>query len=236
MEKERKETGKWECSPMIEARFNKKLPNFELEMDITLNDGILAIIGPSGAGKTTLLQCIAGLQKPSHGVVSISGKNVFSSELKINIPTRHRHIGYLFQDYALFPHMSVEKNVIYGMPKRKSLGTKDLSVDNVLKMLKIQHLRTRFPSQISGGEKQRVALARAIMTSPELLLLDEPLSALDQDNRRTLQLELKNLQTHWQIPFILVTHDLNEAHLLGDQIIRIEAGKQEMIKPIKRLI
>jgi ABC-type spermidine/putrescine transport systems, ATPase components len=217
---------------MIKARFGKKLPSFELQISIALNNGILAVVGPSGAGKTTMLQCIAGLQKPSWGEIQIGNKLIFSSGkgMNIHIPTKNRRIGYVFQDYALFPHMTVEKNVVYGMSKEDNKRSKILSVANVLNMLKIEHLRKRYPSQISGGEKQRVALARALMTAPEVLLLDESLSALDQDTRSTLQQELRKLQSQWQIPFILVTHDIHEAELLGDQIIRINRGEQETVK------
>jgi molybdate transport system ATP-binding protein len=212
---------------MLRAYFGKKLPTFELEVDISLEQGILALVGPSGAGKTTILQCIAGLQTPSWGEIRINDQVVCSCEQDINIPIRKRRIGYVFQDYALFPHMTVEKNVMYGKPKKGSISNKALSVSNVLEMLKIRHLKDRYPNQISGGEKQRVALARALMTEPELLLLDEPLSALDQDTRSTLQQELLKLQAQWQIPVILVTHDLQEAKMLGDQIIKLNHGKQE---------
>lgn len=220
---------------LLKARFKKKLPSFELEADISLSQGILALVGPSGAGKTTILQCVAGLQTPSWGEIYIREKVVFSSEKGINIPIRNRHIGYVFQEYALFPHMTVEKNVVYGKPKKESSRGKGLAVSNVLEMLKIEHLRNRYPSQISGGEKQRVALARALMTEPELMLLDEPLSALDQDTRGTLQQELLNLQARWQIPFILVTHDVQEAEMLGDQIIKLDHGKQEVIKKLNKV-
>lgn len=219
---------------MFKAHFNKKLPTFELEVDISLSNGILALVGPSGAGKTTILQCVAGLQTPSWGEINIHGKTVFSSENCENIPIRNRRIGYVFQDYALFPHMTVEKNVMYGKPSKGSNPNKVLSISNVLEMLKIEHLRDRYPKQISGGEKQRVALARALMTEPELLLLDEPLSALDQDTRSTLQQELLKLQAQWKIPFILVTHDVQEAEMLGDQIIRLDHGKQEVIRKLNK--
>ena len=215
---------------MFKAHFRKKLPAFELDVDISLSHGILALVGPSGAGKTTILQCVAGLQTPSWGEINIHGKTVFSSEQGANIPIRNRRIGYVFQDYALFPHMTVEKNVIYGKPKIGSTPNKVLTASDVLELLKIEHLRNRYPNQISGGEKQRVALARALMTEPELLLLDEPLSALDHDTRSTLQQELLKLQAQWQIPFILVTHDVQEAEMLGDQIIKLDHGKQEVIR------
>ncbi|MDR3599819.1 MAG: ATP-binding cassette domain-containing protein [Desulfosporosinus sp.] len=217
---------------MFKAHFKKKLLTFELEVDISLSQGILALVGPSGAGKTTILQCLAGLQTPSWGEINIHDKIVFSSERGKDVPIRNRHIGYLFQDYALFPHMTVEKNVVYGKPKKGSNPNKALTATNVLKMLKIEHLRNRYPKQISGGEKQRVALARALMTEPELLLLDEPLSALDQDTRSSLQQELLKLQAQWQIPFILVTHDVHEAEMLGDQIIKLDHGKQEVLKKL----
>lgn len=215
---------------MIKARFGKKLPNFELAVDIVLEEGILAVVGPSGAGKTTFLQCLAGLQKPTWGEIRIGDRVLYTSEQGFSLPARSRRIGYVFQDYALFPHMTVEKNVVYGMLKGNKPSQKALTVSDVLNMMNIEHLRKRYPAQISGGEKQRVALARALLTSPELLLLDESLSALDQDTRKTLQQELRKLQFQWKIPFILVTHDLQEAELLGDQIMRINKGKQEIIK------
>ncbi|TGE32936.1 ATP-binding cassette domain-containing protein [Desulfosporosinus sp. Sb-LF] len=226
---------------MLKVHFKKRLPHFELEADISLKNGILVLVGPSGAGKTTILQCVAGLQTPSWGEIIIRDRTVFSSELSVDLPIRNRRIGYVFQDYALFPHMTVEKNVIYGKPKegstlnKESAPNKVLNSSNLLDMLKIEHLRNRYPNQISGGERQRVALARALMTEPELLLLDEPLSALDSDTRKTLQLELLKLQARWQIPFILVTHDVQEAEELGDQIIRLDRGKQEIIRSTKGL-
>jgi molybdate transport system ATP-binding protein len=215
---------------VFKANFKKTLPCFELDVNISLNQGILVLVGHSGAGKTTILQCIAGLQTPSSGEINIHGKTVFSSVLGTDIPIRNRRVGYVFQDYALFPHMTVENNVLYGKPKKRSHLSHDLTVSKVLEMLKIGHLRNRFPNQLSGGEKQRVALARALMTEPELMLLDEPLSALDTDTRNILQKELLKLQTLWQIPFILVTHDLQEAEMLGDQILEIDRGKQAVIK------
>jgi molybdate transport system ATP-binding protein len=215
---------------MIKLQFKKKLPSFELNVDITLQKHILSIVGPSGAGKTTLLQCVAGLQNPTSGEISIGNKIIFSTEQGINLPARKRQIGYVFQDYALFPHMTVEQNILYGKQKKERSSKRNIAVDDLLNTLKITHLRARYPKEISGGEKQRVALARALMTEPELMLLDEPLSALDQDTRGILQQELLRVQDQWRIPFILVTHDMREAEILGDQILKLNLGKQEFLK------
>ncbi|ADG83074.1 ATP-binding cassette domain-containing protein [Thermincola potens] len=215
---------------MLRANFIKKLPAFDLTVDFEINDEIVVLCGPSGAGKTTVLQCLAGLKSGIRGQIQLNGRTLFSSEQGINIPTRLRKIGYVFQDYALFPHMSVKRNITYGIPGGcKCRGDYRLSVLEVLEMFHITHLQDRLPAQLSGGEKQRVALARALMTEPELLLLDEPLSALDPTIRFGLQKELKELQRQWRIPFILVTHDMQEAQFLGDRIIRLEKGKQLQI-------
>ncbi|NMA69050.1 MAG: ATP-binding cassette domain-containing protein [Desulfitobacterium sp.] len=208
---------------MVKVKIKRILPSFTLEVDFQVANEILVLVGPSGAGKSTILQCIAGLQTPEEGEIRVKDKILYSSISKINLPVRKRRIGYVFQDYALFPHMTVEKNVLYGQPK-ESKSEKALSLEEILEMLKISHLAKRYPREISGGEKQRTALARALMTEPELMLLDEPLSALDPDTRGLLQQELFKLQKHWGIPFIMVTHDMQEAQLLGNQILRIENG------------
>ncbi|WP_418792542.1 ATP-binding cassette domain-containing protein [Phosphitispora sp. TUW77] len=212
---------------MLQVNFLKKLPAFELFVDFEVNNEIVVLCGPSGAGKTTVLQCLAGLKDDIEGFIHLNSRMLFSSEQGINVPARQRQVGYVFQDYALFPHMSVKKNITYGIPGGcKCRGNYRMSVLEVLEMFHITHLQDRLPAQLSGGEKQRVALARALMTEPELLLLDEPLSALDPAIRFELQKELKELQRHWGIPFILVTHDIQEAQFLGDTIIRFDKGKQ----------
>ena len=136
------------------------------------------------------------------------------------LPTQQRNIGYLFQDYALFPHMTVEKNIAYGVKKMNA----EERIEQLVSTLGINHLQRKYPHQISGGEKQRVALARALATEPSLLLLDEPLSALDSKTRLECQDELQRLHEMWRIPFIIVTHDMQEAEKLGDKIIFLESG------------
>ncbi|MHB8840386.1 MAG: ABC transporter ATP-binding protein [Candidatus Aquicultor sp.] len=201
---------------MLELRFDIQLTTFNLVAEITLGNEILALCGPSGAGKTTILNCIAGLVQPAAGQVELNCRTLFSSANAINTEPGRRNIGYVFQDYALFPHMTVERNVAYGLAGTYKTKENKAKVTRMLESMAINHLKNRFPNQLSGGEKQRVALARALVTEPELLLLDEPLSALDLDTRLQLQSELKALHRQWRIPFILVTHDRQEADILGD--------------------
>lgn len=212
---------------MLKAEISKTFPGITVEVEFSLENGILVLFGPSGSGKTTILNCISGLQKPDRGRVSLGEKLFFSSEHAVNIPARKRRIGYVFQEYALFPHLTVMENALYGVrggcrnEKPCRMGVRD-----VLEMLKLNHLHNRYPVNLSGGEKQRVALARALMVEPELLLLDEPLSALDFANRRELRLELKQLQKTWNIPFLLVTHSREEMKALADEVLFMERGKR----------
>jgi len=211
---------------MLKSVIHKKLSGITIDVAFDVTEGILVIFGPSGSGKTSILNCIAGLQQPDSGHISLNGTVFYSAEDRIAIPARKRRIGYVFQDYALFPHMSVKGNVMYGIPNgcKKGQGYR-MTVLDVLEMLKITHLQDRYPAQLSGGEKQRVALARALMVEPELLLLDEPLSALDHATRATLQGDLMELQRIWQIPFILVTHSRKEMSILADQVLFLANGR-----------
>ncbi|MGI5921200.1 MAG: ATP-binding cassette domain-containing protein [Syntrophomonadaceae bacterium] len=209
---------------MLKARLIKKLGSFTLDIDIQMDNQILVLWGSSGAGKTTVLHCLAGLINPSSGFVKLDGRTLYSSADRINISSRDRNVGYLFQDYALFPHMTVRENIWYGLTKRQQ---KPLSPDplQLLDSFGAGHLLDRYPWQLSGGEKQRIALVRALAVKPRLLLLDEPFSALDKCNKINLRQEIKKLHSQWQIPFILVTHDEDDASFLGDTIIGIEKGR-----------
>jgi len=214
---------------MLEMRFNKKLWHFTLEMELEIGNQILVLWGQSGAGKTTVLHCLAGLRTPSSGQIRLNRRVLYSANERINIPTRSRNVGYLFQDYALFPHMTVYNNVMYGLKSKryKKNGANGPGMDpaEILNSFGVGHLVDRYPAQLSGGEKQRVALARALVVEPELLLLDEPFSALDKENKIKLREEIKKLHRQWQIPFVLVSHDEEDAGFLGDVIVTMEKGK-----------
>jgi molybdate transport system ATP-binding protein len=216
---------------MLKVSLSKKLPDFTLRVDFAWENGILVVFGPSGAGKTTFLDCLAGLQRPDEGRIDLGGRVLFDSRQRINIPPQNRRIGYVFQNYALFPHLTVKENVMYGLRGRcKCEGHRyRLSVLQVLEALRIVHLQDRYPAHLSGGEQQRVALARALMVEPDLLLLDEPWCALDDHTRGAVQEEVVRLQCCWQIPFVLVTHDRREAEMLGRQILYLDRGRQSLL-------
>lgn len=207
---------------MFKVDIYKKLQHFNIDISFTVDKEVLVIKGPSGSGKTTILDCIAGIKQPDKGSIVINDRVIYSSEDKINVPIKDRNIGYVFQDYALFPHMTVKNNILFGI---KSKGLKDLRfAEYLMKALRIEHLENSYPSRISGGEKQRAALARALSTSPELLLLDEPFSALDYDTKLSVYQEFKEFRKSLDIDIILITHDDEEANLLGDRIINIKNG------------
>ncbi|MGH9340568.1 MAG: molybdenum ABC transporter ATP-binding protein [Acidobacteriota bacterium] len=184
----------------------------------------LVLFGPSGSGKTTLLRCLAGLEKPTYGQVSFGGQLWSDSSRNFMLPPQKRSIGYLFQDYALFPHLSVGRNIAYGL-KDLSRDQRRNRVEEMARLLKLQELKDRRPHQLSGGQQQRVALARALARHPQLLLLDEPFSALDLPTRQELRLEVSRLLRELAVPMIFVTHDWVEALTLGDELIVLKDGE-----------
>ena len=189
-------------------------------LDLDIQDGeFITLLGPSGCGKTTLLRLIAGFEQPDTGAVVLSGHNITQAA------PEHRPLNTVFQNYALFPHMSVYDNVAYGLKMEKR--PKDeirQRVDDVLAMVQLQDFARRKPHQLSGGQQQRVAIARAVVKRPQLLLLDEPLSALDYKLRRTMQVELKRLQRELGITFVFVTHDQEEALSMSDRVVVLKDG------------
>lgn len=209
---------------MLKVSIQKQLPEYNLKIEFSVYNHILVLFGPSGCGKTTILRCIAGLVRPDSGTISLCDQAIYDSGTKVWLRPQNRRMGFMFQDYALFPHMNVERNILYGVNKLTADG--HISYQKILNLFKLSHLTGRYPTELSGGEKQRVALARALMTEPQVLLLDEPLSALDNATRIRLQDELLEIQSLWQIPFILVTHDPNEAQKMGTEIIFMDQGQQ----------
>ena len=209
---------------MLSVDITKNLADFSLSIRFSIERDILVLFGPSGCGKTTTLRSIAGLLQPDGGRIVNDGEVFFDSADRIFIPPRQRRIGYMFQDFALFPHMTVYRNIWYGVRDHDQEARE--MYEKLTSLLKIGDLAQRSPGQLSGGEKQRVALARALMAQPKILLLDEPLSSLDTETRLEVRNELREMQRIWNIPFILVTHDPDEASFLGDQVLYMQKGRQ----------
>jgi molybdate transport system ATP-binding protein len=202
------------------------LAHFELDIDVSFNARVTAIFGPSGSGKTTLLDAIAGLRDIAAGEIEVDGVTLFSSANAINRPARQRGIGYVPQEGALFPHLSVRKNILFGA-EREATGevAHDISLDHVVEVLEIGKLLNRPVIDLSGGEAQRVALARAILSRPRLLLLDEPLAALDIGLKERILPYLGLVRDEFAIPMIYVTHNLTEVLTLADWVLMIQQGK-----------
>lgn len=196
--------------------------NFDVAIKATFSGGITGIFGPSGSGKTSLMQSIAGLAKPVSGSISIEGNCVFDAEKRIHMPVEKRNIGYVFQEGRLFPHMNVEKNLLYGF--KKHVKTK-VSFNEVVDLLNLKHLLKSKPSQISGGERQRTALGRSLLSSPDILLLDEPFSAVDMDLRRQILPFIIRIQQKIAIPIMVVSHDLPDLLKLTNTLFLIKKGK-----------
>jgi len=203
----------------ISASFKKKLKYFDLDISFSLaKKNMMVMIGPSGGGKTTIIRMLAGLEKPKEGKIIFGDEVWFDSLRRINVPPQKRRLGYVFQDYTLFPHLNLYDNAAFAAVDKKE-------VDNLFELFKISHLRKRKPHMVSGGERQRCAICQALARHPCMLLLDEPFSALDAMTRRGLREELKNLKDNMSFPIIYVTHDITEALYLADEILPVVDGK-----------
>jgi molybdate transport system ATP-binding protein len=195
---------------------------FQLEAKLVVAPGVTVIVGRSGAGKTTLLRCIAGLSHPEEGRIAIGDHVLFDSQKKIRLEPARRGVAFVFQDLALFPHLSVEENIMYGL---RRLDEAERRMREIMASFQIEHLGGRFPREISGGEQQRVALARSLVTEPSVLLLDEPLSSLDPRTKVLIIEDLRRWNKTRRIPILYVTHDHDELLALGDRAIVLEQGK-----------
>ena len=204
---------------MIAIDIQLRQGGFSLAAAVNLDARVAALFGPSGAGKTTILDTIAGLRTPERGSIAIDGRVLFSSAARVNVPPHQRQVGYVPQDVALFPHMNVRRNLLYG---RHPGVSPDL--ERVVGMLEIDKLVDRHVTDLSGGERQRVALGRALMSGPSLLLLDEPLAAVDVPLRKRILPYLRRVRDDLQIPIVYVSHDREEVDSLADLVVRLENG------------
>ena len=210
---------------MLSVSLYKKIDQFILDTHFEIKKGITGIIGPSGCGKSLTLQSIAGLQKPDLGKITLNDRLLYEDSAGVNIKTRHRHVGYVFQNYALFPHLTVKQNIAFGL-KGMEKETIDQKVSEMIDIVRLTGYEDSYPSQLSGGQQQRVALARTLVTEPALLLLDEPFSALDYHVKDILEQELLAIiKKSYSGIVLLVTHNLEEAYRLCDDLILMDKGK-----------
>lgn len=215
----------------FDVRFRKRVEgggrSFELAVEFSTDARRTVVHGPSGAGKSLTLQAIAGLLTPDAGVILVDGQPVFDSASRIDVPARERRLGYLFQDYALFPHLTVRQNVAFGLqrgwlnPSRRDGGA---AVDRWLQAFELERVAAQRPHQLSGGQRQRTALARALVNEPRALLLDEPFSALDPELRERMRAELETLLDRIGIPMLMITHDPEDVARFGDRRILLREG------------
>jgi molybdate transport system ATP-binding protein len=203
---------------------------FRLDVDFTAPSGVTILFGHSGSGKTTCLRAVAGIVTPDEGRISLDERRYFDSAYGINLPIQRRRVGFVFQDYALFPHLTAEQNVAYGVRAGESGGghskaAKREKALELLSLLGIEYAARQYPRELSGGESQRVALARALASDPAVVLLDEPLSAVDAKTRARLLVEIKATQKRTGIPFLYVTHSVAEVVEIGDHLIVLDEGR-----------
>lgn len=204
--------------------------SFRLQVRFQTDSQRLVILGPSGSGKSLLLKAIAGLMRPDRGHIRLDGTPLFDRAAKLDLPTQARQIAYLFQDYALFPHLNVRQNIGFGLSRgllnpRASLQHE--AVDYWLDAFELRPVADQLPDELSGGQRQRTALGRALIAKPKALLLDEPFSALDPQLRTHMRRELDDLQRRLQVPMLLITHDPEDAEVFGDQVLHLRDGMIE---------
>jgi molybdate transport system ATP-binding protein len=220
---------------MLSVRLRKAFPDFTLDVAWESREPVVALVGPSGSGKTLTLQCLAGLAAPDDGRVVVGERTLFDAKAGVDVPSRRRRLGYVFQGYALFPHLTARENIAFGL---RGQATQSIAerVGRITEWLGLDGLGDKRPRELSGGQQQRVALGRALAVDPDLLLLDEPLSALDAPLRRQLRGDLTRIVREWGKPTVLVTHDLSEAYQLCDRIVVYDHGRVVQSAPRAELL
>ena len=203
----------------FELDFSLRQGSFRLEIDERTDARALALFGPSGSGKTTIIEAIAGLRTPDRGTIAVSGRLLYSHDRDVNMPARTRRMGYVPQDVLLFPHMDVRANVLYGADGSTA------QLDSVVDLLELRELLTRRVTSLSGGERQRVALARALMSNPDVLLLDEPMAAVDVPRRRRILDALLRIRDELHVPLVYVAHSTAEVIQIADWVLVMDAGR-----------
>ena len=219
----------------LHVDIRKVLGSFTLDVNFTAERGITSLLGASGCGKSMTLKCIAGIEKPDEGRIELDGRVLFDSETGINLPPQKRRVGYLFQNYALFPNMTVRQNILCGLNREKDRAIKEKRLREIVKMMQLEGLEERKPAQLSGGQQQRAALARILVNDPQILLLDEPFSALDAHLRDSLKVEMRDLLERFGREVLMVTHDRNEAYNMSREIAVMDGGRLLAVKPTKEL-
>jgi molybdate transport system ATP-binding protein len=207
---------------LISAVVEKKFPDIAINASFHSEDGICVFFGPSGAGKSSIINMLAGLVKPDRGLISVNGRVLFDSDRGINLPPEKRGAGYVFQDSRLFPHMNARKNILYGT---KGKTRSKISLEQAADLLGIEALLERYPHNLSGGEKQRIALARSLMSSPDFLLMDEPMASLDAPRRDELIGYISTVASEFKIPIVYVTHTVEEIIRLASSVGLMSEGK-----------
>lgn len=214
---------------------HKRLGAFHLDVAFEAEKGITCLLGPSGCGKSYTLKCIAGIERPDSGHIELDGRVLFDSKEKIDLPPQKRQVGYLFQNYALFPNMTVAQNIRCGLRREKDKAVREQRLREMIRLMRLEGLEKHRPWQLSGGQAQRVALARIMVSEPRLLMLDEPFSALDSHLRDLLKIELRDILRAYGREVLMVTHSREEAYNLSREIAVMDAGQILTRKPAKAL-